>query len=218
MILIGFLFSLISCAGIVEDYQPCDNLSFADTPGIAYQAIFMTDKSAVREFLEPEIMLLSESRARGISAGFTFGGIILGSFFSASEQGAVIGGPLLLASVIIGPSTGSIYGNDWSSARSGIAVRSGAILTTGIGVIIAGVSLFSREGAEGTGFKVGAVIAYTGFGILTISSIYDMFVTSARSVRAYNEAKQNGVTVALSPWISTEKNHSGGGLKLQLNF
>ncbi len=78
---------------------------------------------------------------------------------------------------LIGPSTGSIYADDWQLARRSMAIRA-----IGAAVIISGYVL-SENGPD---IDTGRLMQIAGAGFLAGHAIYDTIVLSAHSVEYHN--------------------------------
>ncbi|MEX2632848.1 MAG: hypothetical protein WD267_02360 [Balneolales bacterium] len=124
--------------------------------------------------------LKSKTHARFHSLGYTTLPILLARAmsigFKPSDQ---TGSSLLLIStgIIIGPSGGSLYADDWNLAKKSILIRS-----VSAGVTVSGYLL---KDAETTKY-LGQVMQIAGGILLAGHALYDILILSAHSVDYYN--------------------------------
>ena len=125
-----------------------------------------------------------------------------------SAGSTIVLAPVAGIGLIVGPSAGSIYAEDWQAVRWGVGIR-----TASIGVI------------------AGSALAYDGsllfdtymaaFGSILLGSIvYDTFFMSRKSVRKYNDQLQSagrGLQLTVRPWAGAQRVSPGISLHIRFN-
>jgi hypothetical protein len=169
---------------------------------------------------ENDMQRKSVSHARWNAIGFTFVPIFLGSVIypsgsdeDGSEFREIAGSIMVLGGIVIGPSAGSIYADDWRRATYGMIIRSGGILvaSAGVGALISG-ALGSDDSVAG----LGVVLFAGGLAVTAGSMIYDIILSSQRSVEDYNRRHQGRAELSVLPWF--EANSGRPGFTLNLRF
>lgn len=132
-----------------------------------------------------------------LASGFLIGGIL-------GEDAVVPAASLFTYGLMIGPSTGNIYANDWKRGFNGFLFRA-----LGIGAMIMSKTYSgehldggARPNSYGSGSSLQAtdVVLVAGIAIFSGGILYN-FVTTDQSVREYNKRVRQGIGVRLAPSI-----------------
>lgn len=128
--------------------------------------------------------LKSKKTARIYSAVFTAAPIALSRIASngwkLSDQ-SITSMFLISAGVVLGPSAGSIYANDWNITKNGIISR-----TASLGLVVGGSLLREQYTDDNHIRSIGSVMQITGLVVFAGSAIYDIVRVSAHSVEYHN--------------------------------
>lgn len=113
---------------------------------------------------------------------------------------------MILMGVFLGPNTGSLYAGDFRPLLYGMAFRS-----VGFAAIFG--ALYAYFNDIGISNTVGGIAFISGTVLWGGSTIYDIVVSSPRSVKRYNERNSN---LSLKPWLNPF--NGGAGIRLGLAF
>ncbi len=106
---------------------------------------------------------------------------------------------------------GNVYADDWTRATRGAGWRLGIMAGTVVGAAIAARG---GEGFDSIGRAGAAMVA--GGAVLAVRSGYDIFVTSAHSVRDHNARFRDRADVSLSMFVPP--GGGGAGVQLRMSF
>jgi hypothetical protein len=152
--------------------------------------------SSISTGLKPKSRSLAIMYAFAATAGLTAAPFLL-------KVNAPAPAFLIFPGIIVGPSVGNIYANNWKGALNGSLIRIGA------------GALFVAGGFSGGGGLAGVFII-SAIGIAIYSVIYDIFFSSPRSVDEYNQRIREKSSISVHPWIHPGGN--GGGLTFHLDL
>ncbi len=183
------------------------------------------DPRAVPAWLEPPEPK-SPSRARLYAALSTTGAFVAAGLISPDPSiGATGGEPprpsrlrtgasrvLMLSGVLFAPSMGSVYAGDWSRTTRGVLTRAGGGALAGTGAVVMLANAFGGRSDLLAG--LGAVMLAGGSATVVGSGVYDILISSERSVDEHNEAIRNAGFLSVTPWHPGEG--EGVGFRVQV--
>ena len=117
---------------------------------------------------------------------------------------------LIISGSVMGPSSGSIYADDWGIIRNGVITRS-----LSLALVITGSILNEYYHDDDHLLSIGRVMQLTGLGFFAGSAIYDTFFVSAHSVQYHNARVKMGVGISSIGSLQSEvKNYPDLQIKL----
>jgi len=157
--------------------------------------------------------LKSKTRARLYSAGYTLLPLILARGFASSyriSDQSVSSSLIISSGLLIGPSAGSIYADDWSLVRRNIFIRSGSAALLVSGYIINGNQNLDDNVA-------GLLMQIAGGFLLTTNVLYNIIYISAHSVDYYNARIKIEAGLSYYTYLPGSSNYLPG-LQVRLIF
>lgn len=148
----------------------------------------------------------SKTKARALSFGATAVPVLSAFLINQDPYPS-----LIVGGMFAGPAAGIIYGDDWIRAGRGLLIRAASIGIVYLGAFpLGGFTIFDPPSLTGQ------VVMYSGAGIFGSSVLWDIFISSARSVEDYNDRLREKQGVSISPWFEPITHSSG--IRISYNF